>query len=88
MNKPQQNPSRARLQELLAIPEKDRTEEQWDELNELEIMMAAANRETSPKQGDRRNDAQPQRHAKPNVPPHGQQPQRKFHKRRPKRKAP
>ena len=28
-----------RLQELLIIPERDRTDAQWDEINELEIQM-------------------------------------------------
>ena len=46
MNKPQSNSPRARLQQLLAIPERQRTEEEWDELNELEIMFAAGNRDT------------------------------------------
>ena len=46
MNKPQTNSPRARLQQLLAIPERQRTEEEWDELNELEIMFAAGNRDT------------------------------------------
>lgn len=35
---------RRRMQELLAIPESQRTDEQWDELNELEISLASANR--------------------------------------------
>lgn len=39
---------RKRLQELLAIPERQRTDEQWDELNELEIKLASANREDAP----------------------------------------
>ena len=40
MNAPQQPVSpRRRLQELLAIPDNQRTEEQWDELNELEIKL-------------------------------------------------
>ena len=51
MNDPQQNSPRARLQELLAIPERQRTDEQWDELNELEIMLAAGNREGAPQHG-------------------------------------
>lgn len=33
-----------RLQALRAIPDSRRTEEQWDELNELEIMLAPVNR--------------------------------------------
>ena len=36
---------RRRLQELLAIPDNQRTEAQWDELNELEIRLAPGNRE-------------------------------------------
>jgi hypothetical protein len=46
MNKPQPSSPRARLQQLQAIPERQRTEEEWDELNELEIMFAAGNRDT------------------------------------------
>jgi hypothetical protein len=33
-----------RLQALLSIPDKERTEAQWDELNELEIRLASGNR--------------------------------------------
>lgn len=39
---------RARLQALQAIPERQRTDAEWDELNELEIMFAAGNREGAP----------------------------------------
>ena len=38
------NDPRRRLRELLAIPERDRTEEQWDEIVELEIQLAPGNR--------------------------------------------
>jgi hypothetical protein len=41
---PNYNPRR-RMQELQAIPDNQRTDAQWDELNELEIMLAAGNRE-------------------------------------------
>lgn len=45
MNDPQQPKSRRqRLQALLSIPDKERTEEQWDEINELEIGLASGNR--------------------------------------------
>jgi hypothetical protein len=44
MNEPQTVPPRRRLQELLAIPERLRTEAQWDELHELEISLAPGNR--------------------------------------------
>ena len=93
MNNPQPPSPRARLQELLAIPERERTDEQWDELNELEIMLASGNREAAPGQNQniRRNDNQPQGHSKPGGGggmPHGRKPQRKFHNRPPKRKGP
>jgi hypothetical protein len=47
-----------RLQELRAIPERDRTDAQWDELNEIEIMLASANRAGAPDPNVRRNDRQ------------------------------
>ena len=54
MNDPQQPISpRARLQELLAIPERQRTDAQWDELNELEISLAAGNRPGAVDHGNR-----------------------------------
>jgi len=37
---------RRRLRELLSIPERDRTDPQWDEINELEIQLAPGNRAT------------------------------------------
>lgn len=39
---------RARLKELLAIHEYDRTDEQWDEIVELEIQLAPGNRIGAP----------------------------------------
>ena len=42
------NSPRARLQALLAIPERQRTDEQWDELNDLEIKLASVNRQGAP----------------------------------------
>lgn len=39
---------RRRLQELLDIPERLRTDEQWDELNELEISLNPINRVSAP----------------------------------------
>lgn len=41
-----QNDSRRRLRELLSIPERDRTDPQWDEIIELEIQLAPGNRAT------------------------------------------
>ncbi len=40
---PQFDPRR-RIRELLSIPERDRTDAEWDELNELEIQTAPGNR--------------------------------------------
>lgn len=53
---------RRRLRELLAIPERDRTDEVWDEIASLEIELAPGNRAVSP-QGDsgRGQDQQPRR---------------------------
>jgi hypothetical protein len=40
---PQFDPRR-RIRELMSIPERDRTDAEWDELNELEIQTAPGNR--------------------------------------------
>lgn len=104
MDKPQAPPPRARLQALRAIPERDRTEAEWDELNELEIMLASENRQISPGQqqqpmqpkvgggapGHNRPQGQPRGQQQPQgqQQPHGQQPERKFHKRPRRRKTP
>ncbi|MFN4340907.1 MAG: hypothetical protein ACK4FE_02590 [Azonexus sp.] len=36
--------ARRRLRELLSVPERDRSDEQWDEIIELEIQLAPGNR--------------------------------------------
>ena len=41
---PQPMDPRRRLRELLSVPERDRTDPQWDEINELEIQLAPGNR--------------------------------------------
>ncbi|MDO9450823.1 MAG: hypothetical protein Q7J21_10090 [Rugosibacter sp.] len=51
---------RRRLRELLAIPDRDRTDALWDELIELEIQLAPGNRVQSPNA-----DANVGRHQKP-----------------------
>lgn len=51
---------RRRLRELLAIPDRDRTDALWDELIELEIQLAPGNRVQSPNV-----DANVGRHQKP-----------------------
>ncbi|HEY6895741.1 MAG TPA: hypothetical protein VI279_00645 [Rhodocyclaceae bacterium] len=51
MNTPANTPApdpRRRLKDLLSIPEYDRTDEQWDEINELEIQLAPGNRASAP----------------------------------------
>ena len=65
---------RRRIRELLSIPERDRTDAEWDELNELEIRTAPGNRDydrTQDRQPDRRQGAvigqgrRPERNNKP-----------------------
>ena len=41
---PQPVDPRRRLRELLSVPERDRTDAQWDEIVELEIQLAPGNR--------------------------------------------
>jgi hypothetical protein len=45
---PQAPDPRRRLRELLATPERDRTDAVWDEIIALEIQLAPGNRATSP----------------------------------------
>ena len=44
MTEPLNQSPRSRMQALLAIPDNQRSEEQWDELHELEITLAPGNR--------------------------------------------
>lgn len=90
MNEPQAIPPRRRLQELLAIPERQRTDEQWDEINELEISLTSANRETAPvpEQGNRQNTAAPTNQPRPNNGARDKKPFKRTHKRPPKTNAP
>ena len=82
---PQPIPPRQRLQELLAIPERQRTEAEWDEINELEIKLASGNRRDSPQQGQGpgRNAPNMSGHPRPGGNPQGKKHFRQFHKRRP-----
>jgi hypothetical protein len=89
MSEQQPMSPRQRLQALLAIPERQRTDAQWDELIELEIVLAPGNREGAPQPGQpgaRRNPNAPQGgHPKPGGGgPHGKKSGKKFHKRPPK----
>ncbi|SEP30932.1 hypothetical protein [Nitrosovibrio sp. Nv6] len=54
MDKPEPTPSYDRLQKLLAIPERQRTEAQWDEINELEITLTPINRAITSERNVRR----------------------------------
>jgi hypothetical protein len=86
MDDPQQpiSPS-ARLQALLAIPERQRTDAEWDEINELEIKLASGNRAGAPQQNVRGNAPAPGGHPRPGGGQHqGKKPGRKFHHRPPK----
>ena len=71
MNESQPISPRQRLQELLAIPEGQRTDAQWDELNELEIKLASGNRPDNPEQGARRNAPNNPGNPRPGGDPHG-----------------
>lgn len=99
MNAQQPISPRRRLQELLAIPDSQRTEAQWDELNELEIKLAPGNRETGNRepgnrepgnrednfeQGPPRSNQLQAGRGEPRGGPAGKRPARKFHKRPPK----
>ena len=94
MDKPPHPNPRARLQQLQAIPERDRTEEQWDEMNEIEIMLAAGNRrvEAAHRQGQQHRSNPPMDPGRPTQggappgPDNRKQGGRKFHKRPPRRK--
>ena len=59
MDKLQPSPPNIRLQELLTIPERQRTEAEWDEINELEITLTPVNRAmTSERGASERNNAE------------------------------
>ena len=88
MNEQQPISPRRRQQELLAIPERLRTDAQWDELNELEIALASANRAETREPAVRRNAPEPASRPKPGGDAQGKKPARKFHKRPPKGTAP
>lgn len=80
---------RKRMHALLAIPDSQRTDAQWDELNELEIMTAPVNQLSTAKQGARRGPPNRARHAKGshakpagNSGPAGEQRRKPIRKRR------
>jgi hypothetical protein len=59
MNTPQPPSPRRRLQALLAIPDNQRTDAEWDELHELEIQLAPGNRVGGPEPGGARRGPPP-----------------------------
>lgn len=90
---------RTRLQQLQAIPERQRTDSEWDELNELEIMLASGNRQGAPNPNVRNSGPMSgggnqqrqgggggggQQRPGGGQPHRGQRPGRKFHQRPPK----
>lgn len=57
--------ARRRLRELLSVPERDRSDEQWDEIIELEIQLAPGNRisGSEPHSGGNQGRSHQQQHA-------------------------
>jgi hypothetical protein len=84
---------RRRLRELLAIPDRDRTDALWDELIALEIQLAPGNRAQPPQaDGGRRQEPgqrqeqgrRPEQQARRQEPGSGKRPGKRFFKK-PKR---
>jgi hypothetical protein len=65
MNDPQPVSPRRRLQILLAIPDNQKTEAEWEEINELEITLAPGNRADGREHEARRSDSQPTGNPRP-----------------------
>ena len=83
MNERKSMSSHPRLQELLAIPERQRTDAQWDELNELEIALASVNLAETHEPNVRRNAPVSADQQKPRGGAQGKKPFKKFRKRPP-----
>jgi hypothetical protein len=83
MNELQTVPPQVRLKELLAIPDNQKTEAQWDELIELEIALAQGGRtggngQKAPQQAGPGNKNPNKPHGGSGLP---RKPVRKFHKK-------
>lgn len=85
---------RQRMQELLAIPDRNRTDAEWDELNELEIALASGNRANGPDPNQQRRGIGVMPGGQPGMGggrPQGKNPGggggKKFHKRPGKRRG-
>jgi hypothetical protein len=88
MTEPERISPSLRLQALLSTPERQRTEAEWEEINELEISLTPANREVVQKQGIRRNSDEPGAHPKPSRGPRDRNPFKRLHKGSPKTSTP
>lgn len=89
MNEPQPISPRRRLQELLSVPERQRTDAQWDELNELEITLASANRTENRAPGTPASAPASADRQKPGgAGGQGKKPFKRLHKRPPREKSP
>lgn len=88
MSDPELDARRARMKELLAIPDRERTDAQWDELNELEIMMAVTKGQLVQRLDQKGGGNPGQRPRHGGGPQHPGNPGRKFHNRPPRRRGP
>jgi hypothetical protein len=84
MDKSRTMPSHHRLKELLAIPERKRTDAEWAEINELEITLTPINRAAAHEQAPRRGDAPNHALPKSRDAPHLKQALKKPRKRPPR----
>ena len=83
---PPPNDNRRRLRELLSVPERDRTDEQWDEIIELEIQLAPGNRASASDPGSGQNLGGGQN--KPSGQPKKHRPRTSSNNRRPRPNKP
>jgi hypothetical protein len=60
---------RRRLRELLAVPERDRSDAQWDEIAELELRLAPGNRIEPARRGEPPSALPPPRQPSKRHPP-------------------
>ena len=81
MSDPDHQARLARLRELLSIPDRERSDAQWDELNELEIVLASSNRQGAPRPEQQGGGQNRPRHGGGGQHPGGQGQGRKFHNR-------
>jgi len=84
MEKSKMAPSHHRLRELLAIPERNRTETEWAEINELEITLTPINRAVVQEQNLRRKGTPSTAQPKSREGAHAKQAVKKPRKRPPR----